>query len=182
ARGDAARGLLPVEEPRGRGLRDLPVAGLRRGERAALLRLPALCGRDARRGEARQGVDPRRVPEGDGRRVSGASGGGTTAPAPLEENPMPRPNPTRPYNVHGFRVALVREPGVKLAERPSLKTPAEAAFVLAEYVGERDREVFVIALLTIRHRLIGVHTVSVGCLASSLVHPAMVMKPAILAS
>ena len=95
---------------------------------------------------------------------------------------MPRPNPTRPYNVHGFRVALVREPGVKLAERPSLKTPAEAARVLAEYIGERDREVFVIALLTVRHRLIGVHTVSVGCLASSLVHPREVLKPAILAS
>ncbi len=95
---------------------------------------------------------------------------------------MPRPNPTRPYTIPGFRIALVREPGVKLAERPSLKTPAEAARVLAEYIGERDREVFVIALLTVRHRLIGVHTVSVGCLASSLVHPAMVMKPAILAS
>ncbi len=95
---------------------------------------------------------------------------------------MHRPNPTRPYSFPGFRVALVREPGVKLAERPSLKTPAEAARVLAEYIGERDREVFVVALLTIRHRLIGAHTVSVGCLASSLVHPAMVMKPAILAS
>ena len=92
---------------------------------------------------------------------------------------MSRPNPTRPYSVPGFRVALVREPGVKLAERPSLKTPAEAARVLSEYIGETDREVFVVALLTIRHRLIGAHTVSVGCLASSLVHPAMVMKPAI---
>ena len=30
--------------------------------------------------------------------------------------------------------------------------------MLAEYIGERDREVFVIALLTIRHRLIGAHT------------------------
>jgi len=79
-------------------------------------------------------------------------------------------------------VALVREPGVKLAERPSLKTPAEAARVLAEYIGERDREVFVVALLTIRHRLIGVHTVSMGCLTSALVSPREVMKPAVLAS
>jgi hypothetical protein len=89
---------------------------------------------------------------------------------------MPRPNPTRPYSFPGFRVALVREPGVTLAERPSLQTPAEAARVLAQYIGERDREVFVVALLTVRH------TVSVGCLASSLVHPREVMKPAILAS
>jgi DNA repair protein RadC len=93
---------------------------------------------------------------------------------------MPRTNPTRPYTIPGFRVALVREPGVKLSERPSLKTPAEAARVLAEYIGERDREVFVIALLTIRHRLIGVHTVSMGCLTSALV-AREVMKPAVLA-
>lgn len=95
---------------------------------------------------------------------------------------MPRPNPARPYSFPGFRVSLVREPGVQLAERPSLKTPAEAARVLAEYVGERDREVFVVALLTIRHPLIGLHTVSVGCLTSSLVSPALVLKPAILVS
>ena len=30
---------------------------------------------------------------------------------------MPTPNPTRPYSIPGFRIALVREPGVKLAER-----------------------------------------------------------------
>src|SRR5262245_10212721 len=88
---------------------------------------------------------------------------------------------TRAYNVPGFRVALVREPGVKLAERPSLRTPAEAAPLLAQYIGEADRETFVIAMLTIRHRVLGVHTVSVGCLTSSLVHPREVFKPAILA-
>jgi len=95
---------------------------------------------------------------------------------------MTKPNPTRPYSIPGFRIALVREPGVKLAERPSMRTPAEAARVMAEYIGETDREVFVVALLTIRHRLIGVHTVSVGCLTSCPVHPREVMKPAILAS
>jgi len=71
---------------------------------------------------------------------------------------------------------------VKLAERPRLTTPQEAARVLAQYVGESDREQFVVALLTVRHRLIGLHTVSVGCLTSSLVHPREVFKPALLAS
>jgi DNA repair protein RadC len=95
---------------------------------------------------------------------------------------MPRPDPTRPYSIPGFRIALVREPGVKLAERPRVTTPQEAARVLAQYVGESDREEFVVALLTVRHRLIGLHTVSVGCLTSSLVHPREVFKPALLAS
>jgi DNA repair protein RadC len=94
---------------------------------------------------------------------------------------MSNPNPTRPYSIPGFRIALVREPGVKLAERPQLRTCAEAAPILAQYIGETDREVFAVALLTIRHRLLGLHTVSVGCLSSSLVHPREVFKPAILA-
>ena len=94
---------------------------------------------------------------------------------------MPTINPTRPYSIPGFRIALVREPGVKLAERPEMRQPAAAARVLAEYIGEADREMFVVALLTIRHRVIGLHTVSVGCLSSSLVHPREVFKPAILA-
>jgi DNA repair protein RadC len=94
---------------------------------------------------------------------------------------MRRTNPTRPYTIPGFRIALVREPGVKLAEKPQVRFPAETAPMLAQYIGESDREVFVVALLTIRYRVIGLHTVSVGCLSSSLVHPREVFKPAILA-
>jgi hypothetical protein len=30
------------------------------------------------------------------------------------------------YSIPGFRIALVREPGVKLAERPQIRVPAEA--------------------------------------------------------
>ncbi len=95
---------------------------------------------------------------------------------------MPQLNPTRPYTVAGFRISLVREPGVMLNERPSLASPKEAAEMLSKYIGETDREVFVIAMLTVRHRLIGVHTVSVGCLTGALVHPREVFKPAILAA
>src|SRR5262245_60472902 len=94
---------------------------------------------------------------------------------------MPRPNPTRAYTIPGFRIALVREPGVRLAELPQMREPAEACRVFAEYIGESDREVFVVALLTARHRLLGLHTVSVGCLTNALVHAREVYKPAILA-
>jgi DNA repair protein RadC len=94
---------------------------------------------------------------------------------------MPSRNPTRPYCIPGFRIALVREPGVKLAERPQLRVPAQAAPLFAQYIGEIDREIFTVALLTVRHRVLGLHTVSVGCLTSSLVHAREVFKPAILA-
>ena len=94
---------------------------------------------------------------------------------------MPTSTPTRPYTIPGFRIALVREPGVRLSERPQFRAPTVAAPMLAQYIGDTDREVFVIAMLTIRHRVLGLHTVSVGCLTSSLVHPREVFKPAILA-
>ncbi len=84
---------------------------------------------------------------------------------------MPRLNPTRPYAIPGFRIALVREPGVKLTERPQMQYPRAAVPILSEYIGDVDREVFVIALLTVRHRVIGLHTVSIGCLTGALVHP-----------
>ena len=88
---------------------------------------------------------------------------------------------TRLYTIPGFRIELVREPGVKLTERPRLQHAAACAPILAQYIGETDREVFVAALLTVRHRLLGLHTVSVGCLTGALVHPREVFKPAILA-
>jgi DNA repair protein RadC len=93
---------------------------------------------------------------------------------------MPTPNPTRPYLIPGFRISLTREPGVTLVERPSMEAPAQAAPILRQYIGEIDREVFVLAMLTVRHRVLGLHTVSVGCLTASLVHPREVFKPAIL--
>src|SRR5689334_10675192 len=94
---------------------------------------------------------------------------------------MPRTNPTRPYAIPGFRICLVREPGVALAEKPQLCTPTAAARIVADYIGDTDREQFVVSLLTVRHRLIGLHTVSIGCLTGSLVHPRECFKPAILA-
>jgi DNA repair protein RadC len=93
---------------------------------------------------------------------------------------MPTQNPTRPYSIPGFRISLTREPGVELAERPSMQAPSEAAPILKQYIGDIDREVFVLAMLTTRHRVLGLHTVSVGCLTASLVHPREVFKPAIL--
>jgi DNA repair protein RadC len=73
---------------------------------------------------------------------------------------MPNHNPTRPYGIPGFRIALVREPGMKLAERPQIRLAADAAPLLAQYIGDTDREVFVVAMLTVRHRVLGFHTLS----------------------
>jgi DNA repair protein RadC len=94
---------------------------------------------------------------------------------------MTRPNPTPPNHIPGLRKSLVREPGVKLSERLRVHRAADAAPMLAQYIGEMDREVFGIAMLTVRHSVLGLHTVSVGCLTSAQVHPRDVFRPAILA-
>lgn len=89
--------------------------------------------------------------------------------------------PDDSYTIPGFRISLIREPGVTLSGHPSMASPKEAAPVFSTYITDTDREVFVMAMLTIRHRVIGLTTVSVGCLTSSVVHPREVFKPAILA-
>jgi phosphatidylserine/phosphatidylglycerophosphate/cardiolipin synthase-like enzyme len=81
-----ARGLLSLEEPRGRDLRDLPLSGLRSRPRAAVLRLPASCRRWSRRHEGAQGSSGGRV-QGAGRLeradgVAGSGGPGPSGPGP----------------------------------------------------------------------------------------------------
>ncbi len=95
--------------------------------------------------------------------------------------PRVRRSALRSYHCHGLRIDLVREPGVSLSQRASVRCPSDALPIFAAYIGEADREQFVVALLTVRHRVIGINTVSVGCLTSSLVHPRETFKPAILA-
>ena len=56
------------------------------------------------------------------------------------------------------------------------------AELLYELVGDADREHFVAMYLDARHRVTHVHTVSVGHLAGSLVHPREVFKAALLAN
>jgi len=87
----------------------------------------------------------------------------------------------RVYSIPGVSVSLVREEGVQLATRPLMKHPAEAAKLLAKYIGDRDREVFVVALLSVRHRVVAFSTVSLGTTTQALVHPRDVFRPALLA-
>jgi len=85
------------------------------------------------------------------------------------------------YYIPTYRVSLVRDGSVRGdAPRPVTKTPESLAVILGSGVIPDDgREHFGIAMLDVRHRLIGLHEVSVGCLTSSLVHPREVFCPAV---
>jgi len=63
-----------------------------------------------------------------------------------------------------------------------LTSPADAARIIRKYIGDSDREVFVVVCLDIKNQLNSINTVSVGTLTSSLSHPRETFKAAILSN
>ena len=71
---------------------------------------------------------------------------------------------------------------VSLPVSGTVTTPREAAQLAAAVLADSDVERVIALHLNTKHRLIGVHTVSVGTLDSSLVHPREVFKAACLSN
>src|SRR5215470_416464 len=86
------------------------------------------------------------------------------------------------YRIPVYRVALVREGSLSQLERPRISDPTEAVRILNAYLYNADREHLVALFLNAKNRVIGIHTVSVGSLTASIVHPREVYKAAILAN
>ena len=81
-----------------------------------------------------------------------------------------------------YTTRLVRERTFSFPTRDQVRSPADAAAVLAEYFSDRDREEFVVAFLDTANTLTGLHVASVGGLAASIVEPRQVFKAAVLAN
>jgi DNA repair protein RadC len=84
--------------------------------------------------------------------------------------------------VPAYRVSLVRDFSVRVADRPvAREAPAAVRAILALRHNHDDGVEHVgVLLLDVRHRIIGSLEISVGCLTSSLVHPREVLAPAIV--
>jgi DNA repair protein RadC len=80
-----------------------------------------------------------------------------------------------------YRVTLVRERQIPSYE-PRIRSSADASRMLATYLADVDREHFVVLMLDQKNQVIGLHTVSMGSLTASIVHPREVYKAAILAN
>ena len=80
-----------------------------------------------------------------------------------------------------YRVTLVRE-GKMPTYESRIRSSANAYSVLQEFLADTDREHFVILMLDQKNQVIGLHTVSVGSLTASVVHPRETFKAAILAN
>src|SRR5690349_13814156 len=78
-----------------------------------------------------------------------------------------------------YRVMLVRERRQEVESR-DIRSPADAAAIFRAHIGDCDREVFAVLALSPRSKVIGVHTVSVGTIDSTIVHPREVFKPLLL--
>lgn len=93
--------------------------------------------------------------------------------------PTPVP-PLASFKIPVVKVSLVRETAVT-ATREHIGGPADVFAIVNQLIGCEDREHLLVLLLNTKNRVIGVNTVSVGDLSSSIVHPREVYKPAILA-
>jgi len=81
--------------------------------------------------------------------------------------------------VLGCRVHLVREAEVAWPESP-IKCPLDAYSFVRPLLEDRDREHMVAVYLDTKNRVIGVHTVSIGGIASTRCEPRAVFTPALL--
>ena len=78
-----------------------------------------------------------------------------------------------------YKVMLVREKNVPVPEK-IIRKPEDAAEILIEYLKGADREHLVGLYLNSANKPIAMHTISIGILNSSLVHPREVFKMAIM--
>ncbi|HUM44984.1 MAG TPA: DNA repair protein RadC [Fervidobacterium sp.] len=85
------------------------------------------------------------------------------------------------YKVPAYKVMLVRDNTKIETDTKFINSPDDVNKIIQSYLNGVDREHFVIILLNCKNGIIGINTVSVGNLNSSLVHPREVFKPAIVA-
>ena len=91
-----------------------------------------------------------------------------------------QPNFNRNYSGIKCRVCLVRD-GIP-DEIIKIREPEDAYNLVKEELVNSDREMFLSIMLTVKNDLIGVETVSIGCIDASTVTPRDVFKSAILAN
>ncbi|MEK4228381.1 JAB domain-containing protein [Solibacillus sp. FSL H8-0538] len=78
-------------------------------------------------------------------------------------------------------VKLVREKTMMYKNR-RIRSPHDAYLLMKEFLGDVDREHFVVLCMDTKNQPTCIQTVHIGSLNSSIVHPREVLKPAILSN
>jgi DNA repair protein RadC len=81
-----------------------------------------------------------------------------------------------------YRVSLIKDGALSYATDTVVLTPQQVSALIREFLQNSDREHFIVVFLDSRSAVIGLHTVSIGTLTESLVHPREVFKAAIVAN
>ena len=69
---------------------------------------------------------------------------------------------------------------VEVQQSMKIRSPQDAADIAASFIGDEDREVFLVMCLNSKNQVNAVHRCHVGSINSSIVHPREVFKSAIL--
>lgn len=69
---------------------------------------------------------------------------------------------------------------VEVQQSMNIRSPQDAADIAASFIGDEDREVFLVMCLNSKNQVNAVHRCHVGSINSSIVHPREVFKSAIL--
>lgn len=85
------------------------------------------------------------------------------------------------YKISVYSVQLVKDCIQRVPEN-TISTPDIAASIAREYLAGADREHMIVLLVNTKHRIVGINTVSIGTLSSTICLPREVFKPAILAN
>jgi len=83
--------------------------------------------------------------------------------------------------INFYTLKIIKEDSVPY-EVPVIKSPAEAYQAAKQLLAlhEKPQEHFCILCLNTKNKIVGVHTISIGSLNASIVHPREVFKAAIL--
>lgn len=85
------------------------------------------------------------------------------------------------HYVPDYKIMLVRDSNEKIpGKKHSVRSPEDIVTVFQTYLAGADRENFVVGMLDRKGNVLGLNTVSVGSISSSIVHPREVFKPAII--
>ena len=79
-----------------------------------------------------------------------------------------------------YRIMLVKESEDTFTKYPKFQNSSELFESFQKEFSMLDREHFFMITLDSKNRTIGYHTISIGSLSTSIVHPREVFKPAIL--
>lgn len=79
------------------------------------------------------------------------------------------------------RLKMVKEKGLLYSNR-NVRSPQDGAEMFREFLGEVDREHFVVMCLNTKNEPTHLNVCHIGSLNASIVHPREVLKPAILSN